>query len=433
MTNYNQKSANVKPEFNSPTFWLKESQTAAANAAAERAGRASADAAPGVLVPPLTNRGDDRYRGNEAKPKRYKGLNANFIHGASGVDFLCFGVYGSWRFEEILDTLQRAKNDGLESIKLFGVVCRLSPSGGREGVYYPFVLTWHGVQILINPSASGNIAPVRVHVPGLVLLQADWRVVVAAVFALLETWQFTIEDTTVSRVDLQTTFRSDFSRLAADVTSDRVVTDCRGDRVVYANVHTLKPDTVWFRSNTMELCIYDKSVELQSSKVSNEYKAAWGRLYDLQEPGLCRVEFRLKSDALRRWGVRTLEQLEDLLPSIVDRLTSTWFRVLKKPKVRGHENNAELSALWAQIRAAFSRVFDGSLKQLTPIKRRKTAHYKQLLAIARGCISSALPYAAEGALQSDFEDGFKVVICDLLSGLPDKCRKQLYEYLQFQT
>lgn len=432
MANYNQKSANVKPEFNSPTFWLKESQTAAANAAAERAG-ASADAAPGVLDPPLTNRGDDKYRGNGAKVKRYKGLSADFIHGSSGVDFLCFGVYGKWRYEEILDTLQRAKNDGLESIKLFGVVCQLSPSGAREGVYYPFLLKWHGVQILISPTASGTIAPIRVHVSGLVLLQADWRVVVAAVFALLENWQFEIEYTTVSRVDLQVTFRGDFVRLAADVTSDRVVTDCRGDRVTYCNVHTMKPDTVWYRSNTLELCIYDKSVELQSNKVANDYKQTWARLYDLQEAGLCRVEFRLKSDALRRWGVRTLEELEDLMPSIVNRLTSTWFRVLKRPKVRGHENNAELSALWGQIRAAFSRVYDGSLKQLTPIKRQKTAHYKRLLSIARGCISSALTQAAEGARQTDFEAGYKSVIGDLLQGLPDKCKKQLFEYLQYST
>ena len=433
MSYYNQNSENVNKDFNAPTFWLKESKAAAPPIASGCAGRAPERTADGVLCPPLTNRGDDKYIDSNVSSFNSKGLRSDFVHGSSGVDFLCFGCYGSWRYEEFLDTLQRSKNDGLESVNLCGTVCRLSPSGGREGVYYPFLLTWHGVQILINPNASGTIAPVRVHVPGLVLLQADWRLVVANVFALLESWGFILEDTTVSRVDFQLTFRGDFGKLAADVCSDRVVTDCRGDRVVYANLKTLKPDTVWFRSNTVELCIYDKSVELQSPKLSNDYKNAWARLYALDDSRLCRVEFRLKSDALRRYGVRTLEQLEDLMPSVVDRLTSTWFRVLKRPKVRGHENTAELSPLWAQIRAGFARVFDGRLKELVPIKRRKTAQYNRLLSIARGCLASAVPLVAEGARAVDFDSGYQVVIAELLHGLPDKCKKQLYEYLQFDT
>lgn len=433
MSYYNQNSENVNKDFNAPTFWLMESKAAAEPIASGCAVGAPERTAPGVLYPPLPNRGDDKYFDSDVNCLSCKGLRSDFVHGSSGVDYLCFGCYGSWRYEEIMDTLQRSKNDGLESINLCGTVCRLEPCGGREGVYYPFVLVWHGVRILIKPNASGTIAPVRVHVPGLVLLQADWRLVVANVFALLESWGFNLEDTTVSRVDFQLTFRADFGKLAADVCSDRVVTDCRGDRVVYANLKTLKPDTVWFRSNTVELCIYDKSVELQSPKLSNDYKNAWARLYNLDDSRLCRVEFRLKSDALRRYGVRTLEQLEDLMPSVVDRLTSTWFRVLKRQKVRGHENEAELSPLWAQIRAGFARVFDGRLKELVPIKRRKTAQYNRLLSIARGCLASAVPLVAEGARAVDFDAGYQVVIAELLHGLPDKCKKQLYEYLQFDT
>lgn len=433
MSYYNQNSENVNKDFNSPTYWLEESQAAAPPIASGCAAGAPERTADGVLYPPLPNRGDDRYGDINLSSVVYKCLGKNFVHGSSGVDYLCFGCYGSWRFEELLDTLQQAKNDYLESVNLCGTVCRLEPGGGREGVYYPFVLVWHGVRILINPAAVGTIAPVRVHVPGLVLLQADWRVVVSAVFALLESWGFAVEDTTVSRVDFQLTFRADFGKLAADVCSERVVTDCRGDRVVYANLKTLKPDTVWYKSNTVELCIYNKSVELQSPKLSNDYKNAWARLYDLDEDRLCRVEFRLKSDALRRYGVRTLEQLEDLMPSVVDRLTSSWFRVLKRPKVRGHENTAELSPLWAQIRAGFALVYDGRLKELKPIKRRKTVQYERLLSIARGCLASAVPLVTEGARYSDFESGYKCVMSELLSGLPEKCRKQLYEYLQFET
>lgn len=437
MTNYNQESDIVKVDFNAPTFWAlvnKQAQAAADRSTACAPGRASeSDPPTSGTCPPSPNRGDDKYQRNESKGISNNALSVKkFVHGSSGVDYLCFGVYGRFKIE-IEDILRRAKNEGLESVKICGTACRLEPGGCREGVYYPFVLVWHGVRILIKPDAGGTIAPVRVHVPGLVLLQTDWRLVVGAVFDLLESWRYIVDYTTVSRVDLQVTLRMNFDRLAREVRSARVVTDCRGSRREYIDLKTQQYETIWFTSNTMELCVYNKSVELQSNKVSNDYKQAWGRFFDEDEPNLSRVEFRLKSDALRRYGVRTLEQLEDLLPSIVDRLTFTWFRVLKGAKIRGSEREQPISPEWRVVRAAFAQVFDGDLKTLEPIKKQENKRAARLIKIARGCLASAVPLVSDGATRENFESSYKRVVAELLHELPEKCKKSLYEYLQYET
>jgi hypothetical protein len=74
---------------------------------------------------------------------------------------------------------------------------------------------------------------------------------------------------------------------------------------------------------------------------------------------LTRVEFRLGRDALKHLGIDSVADLAEKESSLVDWLTRCWFRLLEKPAVRGHENDAALHPLWLEVQAAFRQWFPG--------------------------------------------------------------------------
>lgn len=417
----------------SQTYWLDLGRTDEKERRGASDCRAQRDAAGAFDAPPGSpNRGGGKYGGFCSNSCCDKDLD--YIHPSSGLDYLCFGLYGYWRAPHLLALLEEAKNNCSDCIKLAGYEFGLSSCGLRDGIYYPFVLEFHGVKILILPDASGSIAPVRVHVPGLVLLQCDWRAVVADVLDVLERLGFAYERSTVSRCDIQVTLRMAFGDLSSDMlASRRVVTDCRGDLVHYRNLTTGDATTVWYRSNTIQLCAYDKTGELHSGKAGTDYYNIWCRLFgDSPEP-LSRVEFRLRSDALRRWGVTSLEDLDEMLPAVAHRLTSVWFRVLKCSKVRGHEREAALSPIWSKVRSAFLKIYDGTIKTIVPVRRHRAADPIQLIQQARGCMAAAVPFLARSPSQEDLKDAFDDVTRLIKTGLDDKIQEKCIQFFRRTT
>lgn len=432
MLDYNKESEKVNRDFNG-TYW-QTLGVEAMDAPAARSIAARNDAQQGAktVSPPSPNRGGVKYGG--ISDKSLSSMDLDFIHPSSGLDYLCYGIFGYWRAPHILEIIKQYKDDGKNCLNLNGFEFELLPGGLRDGMFYDYVLIFHGVKILINAAPSGTIAPIRVHVPGLVLLQCDWRAVVADIFDVLERIGFAWERTTVSRADLQVTLKIPFGTVAVDMLcTKRVVTDCRGDLVHYRQLTTGDASTVWYRSRTIQLCAYNKTLEMQLGKAGADYTNVWNRMYGEPVEPLSRVEFRLRSDALRRWGITSLEDLEDLLPSVVERLTNVWFRVLKSPKVRGHEAGAKLSPIWSKVRAAFLRTFDGSVKQIVPVRRLKSADPIQLIQQARGCMAAAVPFLARSPASSDLKDAFDDLTRLIKSGLDEKIQERCRQFFRRAT
>jgi hypothetical protein len=115
---------------------------------------------------------------------------------------------------------------------------------------------------------------------------------------------------------------------------------------------------------------------------------------------ITRVEFRLGRDALKCFGVNTVKDLQERERAIFDLLTMDWLRILKDPKVRGHENTAELHPIWERVRTLFMTYFSGAEVESVEWQRKdKTscdpvALKKQAL----GCLSKA--FAAQYGKQN---------------------------------
>ena len=146
-----------------------------------------------------------------------------------------------------------------------------------------------------------------------------------------------------------------------------------------------------------QICIYDKGQELRAKK-SNIVKEAlfvercvgddW---YNSGRP-ITRIEIRLGRDALKALGVDTVSDLQKSERGIVDLLTSEWFRILKHPKVRGHEKTAAIHPIWERVRSLFFQNFTGA--EVTDVSWNKDKNIacdaEALEKQALGCLSKAL-------------------------------------------
>ena len=422
MNNYNQIRKEVNREnSNNPVFsyWEEVRMEAAADpaytfAVCERTTDRSGEAAqtlPGLLT------------GGGSGIKELKN---------GGVDCLRYGLQGQWnKNADIIQHLKEAREKELQEVQHLGVRFQLLPAGMRDGIYYKYCIKWHGVQILLHDNPKGSIAPVRVHVPGLVCMLCPWRLVVKQVEMVLAIWGFKVAGSTVSRVDLQVTLDIDFNIAAEDVVSDRIVTECRGKRYRIDDLGRDAEQTIWYKSQTVQMCVYDKLQEL--AVTSFEYYDSYYHSVDDLTEHKTRVEFRLSSDALRQRGIKSLEDLEQNIAHCADYYTSTWFRVLKDEKKRGQENKQELSAFWSVVRSAFLKIWASNPykpRPYKPAKARLPERLENLIKQARGCLSRFVSLQAEGTKQSILS--YIVDALDQVSdGLPERSRQMTVQRILY--
>ena len=76
-------------------------------------------------------------------------------------------------------------------------------------------------------------------------------------------------------------------------------------------------------------------------------------------------------DVLREWGINSLEDFRLRERAIVEYLTHKWFRLLKNPKVRGAENDAEIHPIWKRVQSLFFQYF--CCAEVLEVKREKPA------------------------------------------------------------
>ena len=79
--------------------------------------------------------------------------------------------------------------------------------------------------------------------------------------------------------------------------------------------------------------------------------------------------FRLRRDRLKEMGIDTIADLREKELSMIAFMTEEWFRILAEPKVRGHENDAEVHPIWEEVQQLFRRYFPGDDAKRSEIKR----------------------------------------------------------------
>ena len=333
-------------------------------------------------------------------PNRYPVKYAGGFDG--GIEFGFLGdLSGTWdrTLLKLAECRQAADDGDLNGSFCWfgGVLVRVSSSGivcGR--IKYKFVLEWHGVRFYVHSNPSGTIQPVRVKIGAVPLMKKSLLEIYNRVLEIVSRAGLTILQESVSRADLQILLYGVrvFDFLEA-MQGSRIITLCRGKMCVYSDLSSGRVESITIRSRTAELCIYDKFSEVM--KTDPAYFSAFVDRYCSEFGGLIpekltRVELRLRGEALKAFGVRSVSDLVERAADISRYMLSDWFRILERDKVRGHEKEIPCCGLWLLVQRAFSDVFGGSFSVPAPRSSNKKSIPKlgRLLRTAVGLLSSAV-------------------------------------------
>jgi hypothetical protein len=271
----------------------------------------------------------------------------------------------------------------------------IKPTGAKAGLYYKFVLEGCGVKVYIHHDPPKNRQGIRVRYQFESLIRFDLYPLHVKLCEWLESLGLTITKETVSRADMQVmTLRKTHDYLKL-IVNDHAISRAKKD-VFHRKYKRLETYTV---GGDLELCIYDKFAEL--SEKGNVEKVALMKKYVFDcsggvgdGSGVTRVEFRLRRDILRSLKINTIDDLYRKETGLVEWLTSYWFRILEKPKVRGHENVATIHPLWVEVQELFKRYFPGSDKAREPVAWSRSDSVRcepeALEKQAAGCLASAI-------------------------------------------
>lgn len=352
-------------------------------------------------VPPATNRGLVEYHGENYR-LGWGGYDGGVEASISGTweenDFLNFGA-------DLERCKQCADNGDLEGsfIEFGSFLWKVSEKGANSGFFkYKWVLESHGVKLYVHSNPNANVIPVRVRFGFECLARTDLFDAVETLKKCLKEVGFKWETETLSRVDMQVLLPVDIYEFVNAMQGNRILTRCRGKCEVVADCHSLRIQTITFRSQNAEVCIYDKLAQLES--VDDVYFMTFHRwiLGFENVQSLTRVEFRFRRDMLKRYGITTFSDLkrsEQALPQVFGR---DWLRILERDKVRGSENEIKSAPIWQKVLKAFAFYFrpcscnSRSRDELKRVKKEVTPPKAcKVIKQAVGCIASALAVISE--------------------------------------
>jgi hypothetical protein len=319
------------------------------------------------------------------------------------------GFYGQWnptRFERLLSELETARNSSENEknnqyVSLDNRDFLVYPHGANDGAHYKYVIEGGGIKIYIHANPKGGIQPVRVRYGFEALVGRDLFQVHFALLDFLKAIGFIIEKETLSRADFQCLFERPVEDFLTPFLENKCV-----KRAQKADFHMrgARMETLTI-GRQVQLCIYDKLQELAVSRDELKFKLLIDECLGGEVPEhLTRVEFRLRREALKDFGIDTVTDLLERERAIIEYLTFDWFRLLEDKKVRGHEKTQKLSEVWQETIERFKQYFPSLEGYRKSLEKRDKSELKctgkDLIHQAVGCLAT-MAARARGVFENE--------------------------------
>lgn len=350
---------------------------------------------------------------------------------------------------EELETIKAIAQERKKSVfhKMRGHVLEVQGTGeGKAGPYFSVVFNWEGLRIAVSKSDPDKAANFYVTAQGACMLAHQFNAweVYDKVKSLITDLGLEVQKETITRLDLQCDIIGQHVSAFVEYYEKRSYV-CRGGRFArvfesheaqeiiekvdeaYAvneaeavrilkeeykkgydrgraslqellNAKTLdvvrfgtgkNAQTVEFGKKTIKLRIYDKQAELKSQHPERLQTMLdiWG--CSAKTP-VTRVEFQMRSDALRSRGITTFVDAMESLGTLANYLVEKWC-VIREDLDRRATKRSPIASLWNWVQHCFQLVFTEGFK---PLKRRYVSprmdDASQLIKQAAGCLREAV-------------------------------------------
>lgn len=283
-------------------------------------------------------------------------------------------------------------------INLDGRIWLVEPYGvGSKSFFgrFKYILKSGGVTLTINEEFQKDVPIVRIIYGYDALFGKDLKTEHNELLRILKNIGLMINEEKISRVDLQVTLNTPFKLVEYAYQNDCIISRVRKWSHYAENQNdTLNLGTIR-GGQDLQICIYDKQAECQATgnmeKFENCLRASGQETLDLT-----RVEYRIRRRVLNAMRIDTVDDLYKALPDLIEFLTGAWFRILNEPKIRGHENEQELSGFWKMVQCAFRDVFcegkRGNSAKIT-INKIRVVNAHKLTRQGMGCLVQAVASA----------------------------------------
>ena len=295
-----------------------------------------------------------------------------------------FGTWNQEAFTTLIGSLESGKTRAVwaqhcnsdsapepDIMTLAGRDVSISPSGSRIGVYYAYHICFEGYDVFIHQDMTPKNGNPQIWVDYRAESILKYGSLYGAQSVLLDFLsklgftKFEKNGERVSRLDIQVMIDVPVREFANLYLADHDVSKARDFRINGKKKQWGKQIETFETGSIarLQLCIYDKRTEILK-KMNKETAAKYAKTIENigeewwnSDRPITRIEFRLSRDALRALGVDSLEDFRRRERAIVEYLTHDWFRLLKKKKVRGTENDAAVHPLWERVRSLFFQYF----------------------------------------------------------------------------
>jgi len=350
------------------------------------------------------------------------------------------GFNGEWlsiKFKSLCQTLETARiaaeNDVSDErfVTIGNLTFFVNPHGANNGAHYKYVLEGMGAKIYIHANPKDPIQAVRIRYGFESLAGRDLFSVHANMLDWLKDIGFHIEKETVSRVDMQVMLFCAIAKLITPIFANRSVK--RASKFTFHGKNN-KPVTSFTLGSKIQLCIYDKRQELIDTcdevKMSLVVNDCLGGEFPDE---LTRIEYRLRRDALKYFGINTIQDLLEKENALVDYLTFDWFRLLKDEKSRSNSATQELDPVWQEVRDLFFEYFPGPVENRKEIDRNNSRREikctgDSLIKQAVGCLATAAALA-KGVFETECQALSFVtgVVTEKVTTLLNRVRERVIE------
>lgn len=175
----------------------------------------------------------------------------------------------------------------------------------------------------------------------------------------------------------------------------------------------------------VQLRIYDKRLESERDPTKWDILLARRCPEDWDGRVCTRVEFQLRREFLKSFGVETLDDWVSFRGGVADYLVTEWCRICEPITDRTHTTRAALSTLWERVKEEFS-LWTGDCGFVKRTFRDVQYNGEALLRMAVGCLGRIVASKAEGEIYTLQQF---IVRCRqvLIDGLIDRDLDELQE------